>query len=58
MTKDEKDRIKVLETEIAYLRKEIEKFMTEKTVEFHYHYTYDYDKMKEILDYFKQQMEQ
>ena len=51
-------RLKALEVEIAYLRKEIEKFITVKPVEIHYHYTYDYDKIKDILDYFKKQMEE
>jgi len=53
-------RLKALEIEIAYLRKEIEKLtkLNLTPVEFHNHYTYDYGKMKEILDYFKQQMEE
>lgn len=51
-------RLKALEIEIAYLRKEIEKLIEIKPVEIHYHYSYDYDKMKNLVDYFKQQMEQ
>ncbi len=51
-------RLKALETEIAYLRKTIEELITIKPVEIHYHYRHDYDKIKEILDYFKQQMEE
>ena len=51
-------RLKALEVEIAYLRKIIEEFIQDKRVEIHYHYTYDYSKMKEMLDYFNQQMEE
>lgn len=51
-------RLKALEIEIAYLRKEIEAFVTTKPIEIHYHYTYDYGKIKETLDYFKQKLEE
>lgn len=49
-------RLKALEIEIAYLRKEIEGFVNTKPVEIHYHYHHDYGKMKEIIDYFKQEL--
>lgn len=51
-------RLKALETEIAYLRKEIETLISTKPVEIHYHYSYDYEKMKDIVDYFKQKLEE
>ncbi len=48
-------RLKALETEIAYLRKEIEKFITVKPVEIHYHYYYNPEDIKHLLNYFKNQ---
>ncbi len=50
-------QLKVLETEIAYLRKEIEKLITEKPVEIHCHYHHDYSKIKDITDHFKDNFE-
>ena len=47
------ERLKNLETEIAYLRKEIEKLITVKPVEIHYHYYYDYNNIKPVLDHYK-----
>ncbi len=51
-------RVKDLEIEVSYLRKEIEE-LKEKIPEIHYHYTYDMSKMnpvfiadKSILDKF------
>ena len=58
MTKDENKRLKLIETELAYLRKIIEEFINDKRVEIHYHYSYDYEKMKDIVDYFKQKLEE
>ena len=51
MTKAENERLKLIETELAYLRKMIEEFINDKRVEIHYHYSYDYDKMKDLIDY-------
>ena len=56
MTTDK--RLKGIETELAYLRKEIEKLIEIKPVEIHYHYSYDYKKIKDLVDYFKQQIKQ
>lgn len=51
-------RLKALEIEIAYLRKEIEKSNLIKSVEMHYHYTYDLDQIKRIINYFKKKLEE
>lgn len=50
-------RLKALEIEIAYLRKEIETLISTKPVEIHYHYHHDYGKIKEIIKDFKQNFE-
>ena len=46
-------RLKALETEVAYLRKEIEKFVITKPVEIHSHYYYNHDDVKHLLNYIK-----
>lgn len=43
-------RLKALEEEIAYLTKELKKYLEQKPVEIHYHYYYDYNSIKDILD--------
>ncbi len=58
MTKYENKRLKQVETELAYLRKIIEEFISDKRVEIHYHYTYDLDQIKTILNYFKKKLEE
>ena len=50
-------RLKALETEVAYLGQKIEKLIEQKPVEIHYHYTYDHGKMKEIINYLKQELD-
>lgn len=50
-------RLKALEIEIAYLRKEIEKFMTVKPVEIHSHYYYNPEDIKHLLNHIKEQFE-
>jgi len=42
-------RIKDLEIEIAYLRKELQELKDEKPVEIHTHYHYDYSNMKPMI---------
>lgn len=39
MNKTELERLKMVETELAYLRKIIEELKEMRTVEMHYHYT-------------------
>lgn len=51
-------RLKALETEIAYLRKEIEKSNLIKPIELHYHYTYDLHQIKDVINYFKKKLEE
>jgi len=46
----EDKRLKDLETEIAYLRKSIEKLIETKPVEIHTHYNIDYDAIKQLID--------
>ena len=48
-------RLKALETEIAYLRKEIEKFVDVKPAEIHYHYYYNFEDIKHLLNHIKNQ---
>lgn len=47
-------RLKALEEEIAYLRKEIQELKEMKVMEFHNHYYYDYRGIKQILDKYKE----
>lgn len=42
-------RIKDLEIEVAYLRKELKDLREEKPVEIHTHYHYDYSNMKPMI---------
>lgn len=42
-------RIKNLEIELSYLRKELKELKEEKVVEIHNHYTYDYSNMKPMI---------
>lgn len=51
-------RLKALEEEIAYLRKEIENLINTRPVEIHYHYYYEFEQIKHMLDYFKQQFDE
>ena len=48
MTKDESKRLKLIEEELAYLRKTIEE-ANARPIEVHYHYYYDYDTILPIL---------
>ncbi len=43
-------RLKVLEEEIAYLRKAIEKLIETKPIEIHQHHYYDYESIMSILN--------
>ena len=51
-------RLKALEIEIAYLRKEIEKSNLIQHVEMHYNYTYDLHQIQDIINYFKKKLEE
>lgn len=42
-------RIKALEIEIAYLKRELEDLRKRKPVEMHTHYHYDYSNMKPMI---------
>ena len=42
-------RIKDLEIEVSYLRKELEELKNQKPIEMHYHYHYDYSNMKPMI---------
>jgi len=42
-------RIKKLEIEISYLRKELEELKEQKPIEIHTHYNYDYSGMKPMI---------
>jgi len=57
MSEPETDRLKMIETELAYLRKAIEELKEMRTVEIHTHYYNDYsglaDKMISIEDLLK-----
>lgn len=43
-------RLKILEEEIAYLRKSIEELKKMRIVEIHHHYYYDYDTIKHMIN--------
>ena len=43
------DKIKKLEIEVSYLRKELEELKKEKAVEIHTHYHTDYSNMKPMI---------
>lgn len=49
MNKNELERLKLIEIELAYLRKIIETFINEKNVEIHTHYHADYSNMKPMI---------
>ncbi len=55
MTKSENKRLKLIETELAYLRKIIEEFIQDNRVEIHYHYYYNPEDIKHLLNYIKNQ---
>ena len=42
-------RIKKLEIELSYLRKELEELREQKPLEMHTHYHYDYSNMKPMV---------
>lgn len=42
-------RIKALEVEVSYLRKELEELKNERPVEIHTHHHYDYSNMKPVI---------
>lgn len=49
MPKNEVDRLKLIETELAYLRKTIEEFTQNNSFEIHHHYHYDYSNMRPMI---------
>lgn len=49
MTNEDKERLKLIETELAYLRKIIEQYIKDKPTETHQHYHYDYSNMKPMV---------
>lgn len=46
----DEEKLKAIETELAYLRKSIDNLIEIKPVEIHYHYYYDYDNIKHIIN--------
>lgn len=50
MTKDEIKRLKLIEEELAYLRKEILELNSKLRPEIHYHYYYDYESILGIIN--------
>lgn len=43
------ERLKAMETELAYLRRTIEELIKAKPIELHEHYHYDYSNMQPII---------